>query len=120
MQKFFQRTKGVSVPAGHRTAIVPVLHARASSSTSVLVQAKDHFSTILPAADIPLLCSPIGTVAQMGLVFNLVVCGSSHLQYTMDMVARDYLEDDVLYVMCRYFLILSMIVIFLQIFVEVE
>ena len=100
----------------------PLLHSKASMSNAIqqcATEISQHFATVLPAADMPLLSSSLGTMASLGLAFNLVVCGSSHVQYTMDMVARDYLEDDVLYIICRYLLILSMITIFLQLYVEV-
>ena len=110
-----KRIVAVAAPRSRTNAVIQRGFCATPKSLSIV----QHFSSVLPSAGVPLLCSPIGTLASLGMTFNVVVCGASHIQYTMDMVARDYLEDDVLYVICRYFLLISLVTIFLQIFIEV-
>ena len=66
-----------------------------------------------------LLLSPYGSIAWLALGYNLSVTGPHHIQYTVDMFIRDYIQDPVLCIVLRYLLILSMIALILQIVIEV-
>lgn len=66
-----------------------------------------------------LLYSPLGTAMLVVLAYNVVVIGTKHVNYSMEITAKDYVQDQQLYVIMRYG-ILSCILLGMEVmFVEV-
>eukprot|EP00760_Papus_ankaliazontas_P006927 PhM_4_TR13231/c0_g1_i1/m.36193 len=61
---------------------------------------------------------PLGTVAWMVVAYNVSVSGASHISYPLDMLARDYIQDHVLYVALRYAVTLALICTIAQLMLE--
>lgn len=70
--------------------------------------------TTLPA----LAYSPLGTIALIGLAYNVSVIGTKHCWYTMDLTARDYLQDQKVAMMIRYVILLTILFSVEALFVE--
>lgn len=66
-----------------------------------------------------LLYSPIGTVALVALAFNVIVIGGKHCWYTVELTAKDYLQDLQLYAIARYLILLSILLGLEAVFIEV-
>lgn len=65
------------------------------------------------------LYSPLGTAMMLVLAYNVAVIGTKHVNYTMEITAKDYVQDQQLYVIMRYG-ILSCILLGMEVlFVEV-
>lgn len=66
-----------------------------------------------------LLYSPLGTAMMLVLAYNVVVICTKHVNYSMEITAKDYVQDQQLYVIMRYG-ILSCILLGMEVmFVEV-
>jgi len=66
-----------------------------------------------------LLYSPLGTLMYIMLAYNVVVICTKHVNYSMEITAKDYVQDQQLYVIMRYG-ILSCILLGMEVmFVEV-
>ena len=74
-------------------------------------------STYLTGA--ALLYSPIGTLALVALAYNVVVIGGKHCWYTVELTAKDYLQDLQLYAVTRYLILLSILIGLEAVFIEV-
>ena len=79
-----------------------------------------HFSSLLgvPASMSALVSSPIGTIALIGLTFNVAVVGVKHLQYTLELFLKDYYQDVVLLHALRYLIFITLIISTAHLFVE--
>ena len=62
--------------------------------------------------------TPIGTLALVALAYNVSVSGASHVQYSLDILARDYLQDTVLYNSMRYLVVLALICLVAHLLIE--
>lgn len=62
--------------------------------------------------------APIGTLMGVALAYNVGVVGLKHMWYTMEMVAKDYVQDIQLQVTVRYLILLSLLLAVEQLFVE--
>lgn len=66
-----------------------------------------------------LLYSPLGTAMLIVLAYNVVVVCTKHVNYSMEITAKDYVQDQQLYVIMRYG-ILSCILLGMEVmFIEV-
>lgn len=66
-----------------------------------------------------LLYSPVGTAMLIVLAYNVVVICTKHVNYSMEITAKDYVQDQQLYVIMRYG-ILSCILLGMEVmFVEI-
>ncbi|CAD2217737.1 hypothetical protein AGDE_14671 [Angomonas deanei] len=65
------------------------------------------------------LYSPLGTAMLLVLAYNVVVIGTKHINYSMEITAKDYVQDQQLYVIMRYgilaCILLGMEVMFIEI-----
>ncbi|RNF07204.1 uncharacterized protein Tco025E_07424 [Trypanosoma conorhini] len=66
-----------------------------------------------------LLYSPLGTALLVALAYNVVVIGTKHVTYTMEITGKDYVQDQQLHMIMKYG-ILSCILLAMEVmFVEV-
>eukprot|EP00796_Vickermania_ingenoplastis_P004464 gene4464-3259_t len=66
-----------------------------------------------------LMYSPLGTAMLLLLAYNVVVIGTKHLYYTMDLTAKDYVQDQQLYAIMRYGIMCCLLLGMEVLFVEV-
>lgn len=66
-----------------------------------------------------ILYSPLGTAMLLVLAYNVVVICTKHVNYTMEITAKDYVQDQQLYVIMRYgimaCILLGMEVMFIEV-----
>jgi hypothetical protein len=62
--------------------------------------------------------SPLGTGALVLLAYNVSVVGVKHLWYALEMVSKDYHQDQQLQVLVRYLLLVSLLISVEALFVE--
>eukprot|EP01061_Rhynchopus_euleeides_P019034 TRINITY_DN31344_c0_g1_i1.p1 TRINITY_DN31344_c0_g1~~TRINITY_DN31344_c0_g1_i1.p1 ORF type:complete len:116 (+),score=52.73 TRINITY_DN31344_c0_g1_i1:41-349(+) len=67
-----------------------------------------------------LLASPVGSVFGTVLAYNMCVVGNNHIQYTMDLFYKDYVQDYMVYTALKYLTSLTLVLLFGQVFVEVQ
>lgn len=65
-----------------------------------------------------LTSTPLGTGAMVLLSYNTCVVGLKHLWYTLEFVARDYVQDLVLAQTLRYMILITLMLCAAQLFVE--
>lgn len=70
--------------------------------------------TTLPA----LAYSPVGTVALVGLAYNVGVVGAKHCWYTMELTAKDYVQDQKVATILRYAMLITILLAVEALFVE--
>lgn len=113
MRRFAQRS---AIPSPGLPMTLPRRNIALPPSTDILA------GHLLGAVSVPsafgLMGSPWGTMAMVALAYNVSVSGSSHAQYSLDIVARDYIQDTVLYNALRYLVVLSLISLVAQLFIE--
>jgi hypothetical protein len=63
--------------------------------------------------------SPIGTGALVLLAYNVSVVGLKHLWYTLEMISKDYHQDQQLQMISRYMLLVSLLLSVESLFIEV-
>lgn len=82
----------------------------------------NHFSQVIyPSTYVTgasLLYSPLGTLALVALAYNVIVIGGKHCWYTVELTAKDYLQDLQLYAVSRYLILLSILLGLEAVFVE--
>ena len=66
-----------------------------------------------------LLYSPLGTAALVLLAYNVGVVGLRHLSVSLEFAARDYLQDYPLVHAYRYLVLVSLLLGFERMFIEV-
>lgn len=63
--------------------------------------------------------SPLGTAMLVLLAYNVVVGGTKHFHYSMDLTAKDYVQDQQLYTIMKYgimcCILLGMEVLFIEV-----
>ncbi|KAF8297684.1 succinate dehydrogenase cytochrome B subunit [Trypanosoma cruzi] len=66
-----------------------------------------------------LLYSPLGTVMLVVLAYNVVVIGSKHVIYTMEITGKDYVQDQQLHMIMKYGITACVLLAMEVLFVEV-
>eukprot|EP01064_Diplonema_japonicum_P006829 TRINITY_DN1465_c3_g1_i1.p1 TRINITY_DN1465_c3_g1~~TRINITY_DN1465_c3_g1_i1.p1 ORF type:complete len:103 (+),score=11.89 TRINITY_DN1465_c3_g1_i1:55-363(+) len=66
-----------------------------------------------------LLASPVGSALGTALSYNISVVGNHHINYTMDLFYKDYVQDPVLYATMKQLTALCLVLLIGQVFVEV-
>lgn len=62
--------------------------------------------------------SPVGTVALVVLAYNVSVVGGKHCWYTLELTAKDYLQDQKLAMIVRYLILFTILLSVEAMFVE--
>ncbi|RNE97472.1 hypothetical protein TraAM80_09297 [Trypanosoma rangeli] len=66
-----------------------------------------------------LLYSPLGTALLVALAYNVVVIGTKHVTYTMEITGKDYVQDQQLHTIMKYSILSCILLAMEVIFVEV-
>ncbi|KAH9578406.1 hypothetical protein LSM04_006754 [Trypanosoma melophagium] len=66
-----------------------------------------------------LLYSPLGTALLLLLTYNVVVIGTKHVVYTMEITGKDYVQDQQLHQIMRYGIFACVLLAMEVLFVEV-
>jgi hypothetical protein len=103
------------------SAVIPVQRRQLFTDCHILANLAGHGSQLVayPATMSALLSSPIATVALIPLTYNVCVVGLKHLNYTLELFFRDYLQDPILLQVVRYMIFITLIVATSNLFVEV-
>ncbi|KAJ9472158.1 hypothetical protein DIPPA_14477 [Diplonema papillatum] len=99
-----------------RRAVAPLARSAALQRRNATVLA--YLTGFGGISSSTLLASPVGSILGSVLAYNVSVVGSHHIQYTMDLFFKDYIQDPVLYIACKYLTALCVILVIGQIFVE--
>ncbi|EPY15747.1 hypothetical protein STCU_11794 [Strigomonas culicis] len=65
------------------------------------------------------LYSPLGTAMLIVLAYNVVVICTKHVNYSMEITAKDYVQDQQLYVIMRYGILACVLLGMEVMFIEV-
>ncbi|KEG07232.1 hypothetical protein DQ04_10481000 [Trypanosoma grayi] len=66
-----------------------------------------------------LLYSPLGTALLVVLAYNVVVIGTKHVTYTMEITGKDYVQDQQLHMIMKYGILSCILLAMEVLFVEV-
>ncbi|CCD21514.1 hypothetical protein TRVL_05186 [Trypanosoma vivax] len=66
-----------------------------------------------------MLYSPLGTIMLIALAYNVVVIGTKHFYYTMELTGKDYVQDQLLHQVMRYGILCCILLSMEMLFVEV-
>lgn len=65
-----------------------------------------------------LMYTPIGTLALILLAYNVGVVGAKHCWYTLELTAKDYVQDQQLVAIIRYILLITILLSVENLFIE--
>ena len=106
--------------ASRRSALVST--RRNASECSLLCNLTGHLAGLASPATYTSLATlpytPIGTAALVLLAYNVSVVGLKHLWYALEMVSKDYHQDQQLQVLSRYLLLFSLLFTVEGMFIE--
>ena len=108
--------------AAQQQPLALVATRRAAFTTPVLCNLTGHLSGLASPATYTSLAtlpySPFGTAALVLLAYNVGVVGLKHLWYALEMVSKDYHQDQQLQVVTRYLLLFSLLFTVESLFIE--
>lgn len=113
---------GRMVVAAPTALVTPQRNAATIFNCPCITGVGSHFLQVIQPSTYTTLASlaysPVGTVALILLAYNVGVIGAKHCWYTLELTAKDYVQDQQLAVVVRYLILLTILLSVEALFIE--